>query len=84
MTDEELKKNVDQAMANRPSRHNLQPFRDSSRTRTLRLWLNIIFMVGAVVGLVVYFYSDHEVAKWILLVSLVFKFVELFLRIFKI
>ena len=84
MADEELKKNVDEAMANRPSRHNLKPFRDSSRTRTLRLWLNIIFMVGAIVGLIVYFYADHEAAKWILLVSLVFKFVELFLRIFKI
>lgn len=84
MTDEELRTNVEEAMANRPSRHNLKPFRDSSRTRVLRLWLNIIFMVGAIIGLVVYFYSDHEVAKWILLVSLVFKFVELFLRIFKI
>ncbi len=84
MTDEELEKNVDEAMQNRPRRHNLEPFRDSSRTRTLRLWLNIIFMVGAIAGLIVYFNADHEVAKWILIVSLVFKFVELFLRIFKI
>jgi phage shock protein PspC (stress-responsive transcriptional regulator) len=71
-------------MANRPKRHNLEPFRDSSRTRTLRMWLNIIFMVGAIAGLIVYFKVDHDMAKWILLVSLVFKFVELFLRIFKI
>ena len=84
MTDEEPEKNVDEAMQNRPRRHNLEPFRDSSRTRTLRLWLNIIFMVGAIAGLIVYFNADHEVAKWILIVSLVFKFVELFLRIFKI
>ena len=84
MTDEELEKNVDEAMQNRPRRHNLEPFRDSSRTRTLRLWLNIIFMVGAIAGLIVYFNADHEVAKWILIVSLVFTFVELFLRIFKI
>ncbi|MBR3067669.1 MAG: hypothetical protein K6D55_02215 [Prevotella sp.] len=84
MTDEELQQNVEEAMANRPKRHNLEPFRDSSRTRTLRMWLNIIFMVGAIAGLIVYFKVDHDMAKWILLVSLVFKFVELFLRIFKI
>ena len=84
MTDEELQQNVEEAMANRPKRHNLEPFRDSSRTRTLRVWLNIIFMVGAIAGLIVYFKVDHDMAKWILLVSLVFKFVELFLRIFKI
>lgn len=84
MTDEELQKNVDAAMANRPKRHNLEPFRDSSRTRVLRFWLNVIFMIGAVAGLIVYFNADHDTAKWILVVSLVFKFVELFLRIFKI
>jgi len=84
MTEEEIKQHVDEAMANRPKRHNLEPFRDSSRTRTLRLWLNIIFMVGAIAGLIVYFKVDHDMAKWILIVSLVFKFVELFLRIFKI
>ncbi|MCR4604105.1 MAG: hypothetical protein K5683_11330 [Prevotella sp.] len=84
MTEEEIQKNVDEAMANRPKRHNLEPFRDSARTRTLRLWLNIIFMVGAIAGLIVYFKVDHEMAKWILIVSLIFKFIELFLRIFKI
>ena len=70
MTDEELNKNVEEAMA--------------KRTRVLRLWLNVIFMVGAIAGLIIYFNVDHNMAKWILLVSLVFKFVELFLRIFKI
>ena len=84
MTDEELNKNVEEAMAKRPSRHNLEPFRDSSRTRVLRLWLNVIFMVGAIAGLILYFNVDHIMAKWILLVSLMFKFVELLLRIFKI
>ncbi|MBO4809969.1 MAG: hypothetical protein J5552_00220 [Prevotella sp.] len=84
MTDDDIKRKVDEAMENRPRRHNLEPFRDSSRTRVLRFWLNVIFLVGAISGLIVYFYADHETAKWILLVSLVFKFVELFLRIFKI
>ncbi|MCR4958892.1 MAG: hypothetical protein K6B13_09890 [Prevotella sp.] len=84
MTDEELQKNVDEAMANRPRRHNLEPFRDSSRTRVLRFWLNVIFLIGAIAGLIIYFNVDHDVAKYVLIVSLVFKFVELFLRIFKI
>lgn len=68
-----------------PKRHNLEPFRDSSKTRVLRLWLNIIFMVCAIVGLVVYFYTEEkETAKWIMLSGCVFKFVELALRILKI
>lgn len=68
-----------------PKRHNLEPFRDSSKTRVLRMWLNIIFMVAAVIGLLVYFYTDEkETAKWIMLTGCVFKFVELALRILKI
>ena len=67
-----------------PKRHQLEPFRDSSKTRVLRFWLNIIFMVGAIAGLVLYFYIDREVSKYVLIVSCVFKFVELVLRILKI
>ena len=68
-----------------PKRHNLESFRDSSKTRVLRFWLNIIFLVGAIIGLVVYFYTEEkELAKWILLGSCAFKFVELALRILKI
>lgn len=65
-------------------RHNLEPFRDSSRTRVLRFWLNMIFMAGAIAGLACYFYWNHEVAKWILVVASIFKFIELMLRILKI
>ncbi|MCR5680462.1 MAG: hypothetical protein K6G08_09685 [Prevotella sp.] len=84
MNQEEINKAVEEAMENRPKRHNLEPFRDSTRTRKLRLWLNIIFMVGAIAGLVVYFKADHDTAKYILIVACVFKFVELTLRILKI
>ena len=48
------------------------------------MWLNIIFMIGAVAGLIVYYKADHETAKYILIVACVFKFVELALRILKI
>lgn len=68
-----------------PKRHNLEPFRDSSKTRVVRFWLNIDFLAGATAGLLVYFYTEEkEVSKWILLSSCVFKFVELALRILKI
>lgn len=67
-----------------PKRHNLEPFRDSYKTRTLRLWLNIIFMILAIAGLIVYFYVGPSTGKWILAVGLIFKFIELALRILKI
>lgn len=80
----ETNANGDEQQIPHPKRHQLEPFRDSSRTRVLRFWLNIIFLVGATVGLVTYFYFNHEIAKYILVVSCVFKFVELALRILKI
>ncbi len=67
-----------------PKRHNLEPFRDSSKTRTLRQWLNYLFMIIAIIGLVAYFYSSEQIGFWVLIVALVFKFIELALRIFKI
>lgn len=65
-------------------RHNLEPFTDSSRTRVLRFWLNIIFLIGAVAGLIIYFYSSHYWGTITLIVASVFKFIELALRILKI
>ncbi len=88
MTQEEIQQAAQETAENTQpefkKRHNLEPFRDSTKTRTLRFWLNVIFMIGAIVGLIVYFNGSHETAKWILLVSCVFKFVELALRILKI
>ena len=75
---------VDEAQPEYKKRHNLEPFRDSTKTRKLRLWLNIIFMIGAIAGLIIYFQDNHETAKIVLIVSCVFKFIELALRILKI
>lgn len=82
--EESLLSPEEQSKVEHPKRHNLEPFRDSSKTRVLRFWLNVIFMVGAIAGLIVYFYADLEIAKYILIVASVFKFVELTLRILKI
>lgn len=64
--------------------HNLEPFTDSSRTRVLRFWLNVIFMIGAIAGLTCYYLWSHHWAIIILIAASVFKFVELTLRILKI
>jgi len=63
--------------------HHLQPFRDEGRLRKLRQWLNIFFMLGAIVGLVWYFTADKETGLYIIGGSCLFKFVELALRIAK-
>ena len=50
----------------------------------IRNWLNIIFMLGAIVGLIFYFTHHKETGIYIILVSIVVKFVEASLRMFKV
>lgn len=47
----------------------------------LRNVLNIIFMLLAIIGAAVYYWSDHTTGAIILLVAVVFKIVESALRI---
>lgn len=63
--------------------HHLKPFEDTGRLRCLRQWLNIIFMVGAIVGMIWYVKADHTTAVYIMIGAVVFKFIELTLRIAK-
>ena len=53
-------------------------------TRLIRNILNIIFMLGAVVGLCFYFSGHKESGTYIILVSMVVKFAEASLRMFKV
>lgn len=46
----------------------------------LRNWLNIIFMVGAIVGVLIYFFNDQTVGTIVVLAAMVFKIVESALR----
>lgn len=48
----------------------------------LRNVLNIIFMIGAVIGCAVFYYYDHIVGTIIIFVAMAFKFVECALRLF--
>ena len=67
-----------------PRRHNLEPFRDTGKTRVLRQWLNIIFIIISAVGIGLYFLiDDKQIVLYILIFGCVFKFVELTLRILK-
>lgn len=44
--------------------------------------LNIIFMLGALAGVLIYFLSDQTTGTYIILVAMVFKMVEASLRMF--
>lgn len=47
----------------------------------IRQWLNIIFMLGAVIGVIVYFLADlTTTGTIIILVAMVFKITECILR----
>ena len=53
------------------------------RFAILRQVLNVLFMVGAVAGIIVYFNSSHHIGTVIILISMIFKFVECVLRLLK-
>ena len=52
--------------------------------QVIRNWLNIIFMLGAIVGLIFYFTHHKETGIYIILISMVVKFAEAALRMFKV
>ena len=49
----------------------------------LRNVLNIIFMLGALAGVLVYFYGDQDAGTVVILVSMLFKIVECVFRFMK-
>ena len=69
-----------ESVAQPPRRNHRQP-RVHTRIDYIRQWLNIIFMLGAVVGVIFYFLSDSNTGVIILLTAIVFKFVECVLRV---
>ena len=63
--------------------HNLEPFVDRGRTRKLRQWLNLLFIIGGIVGMAWFTWGDHDTALYIMIAAGVLKFVDLSLRIAK-
>ena len=49
----------------------------------IRNWLNLIFMIGAVIGVIWYLTKDNTVGTYILLIAMCFKIAESSLRMVK-
>ena len=56
---------------------------DEDKYRMLRQILNILFMLGAVIGVIVYFYYGRDLGTIIILVSMAFKLAECVFRLIK-
>ena len=62
-------------------RHRGEDNKKEDRFRTTRQWLNIIFMIGAIAGLVVYLTQPNQnLGTIIVLVAMFFKIIECALR----
>jgi len=64
-------------------RHHRKENDKEDRFRSVRQLLNLIFMIGAVIGVCVYFFHVQTIGTIIILVAMVFKIVECVLRIMK-
>lgn len=51
------------------------------KLRKLRQVLNIIFIIGAIVGVATYYWHDHDLGLYIVLGSMIFKFIEVSIRL---
>ena len=61
--------------------HRMHRHERKDRFLYIRQWLNIIFMLGAVIGVIVYFLADlTTTGTIIILVAMVFKIIECILR----
>lgn len=68
--------------AHRPERHHNRP-KDRGKFFALRNLLNIIFIIGAIVGMIVYFFHDSERGMIIVLGAMAFKMCECVIRLVK-
>jgi len=64
-------------------RHHLTPFKDEGRTYRLRQWMNVVFILTALIGMGVYFLGYKTVGLYIIGFGCVLKFIELTLRLMK-
>lgn len=73
--------NMDTEVSKTP-RHHRRPDEDSSRDRFFktRNVLNILFMLGAIIGILLYLFASHTVGTIVILASMIFKVVECSLR----
>lgn len=62
--------------------HRQQEEVSQDRFLKLRNLLNIIFMIGAAVGVILYFTTNHTIGTIIILIAIVFKIIECCIRFF--
>ncbi|MGN1375449.1 MAG: hypothetical protein ACI4V5_02725 [Prevotella sp.] len=55
----------------------------SGKYMTLRNILNMIFMIGAIVGIIIFYAYSSQIGTIVILTSMVFKFVECIFRFIK-
>ena len=82
LTDNKHDFDLDESEAKRPERHHRRKER-SDRFFMIRNILNIIFMIGAIVGVLVLYFHDKSMGMIIILVSIVFKMFECCLRLIR-
>lgn len=64
------------------AKNNLQLSGNQDKFLKIRNVLNIIFMAGAIVGILLYFYTDRTGGTITILAAMVFKMIESILRFF--
>lgn len=82
MTDDKQNLDLEESAVKRPERHHSRGER-SDRFFMVRNILNIIFMIGAVVGVLVLYFHDKSMGTVIILVSMVFKMAECCFRLIR-
>ena len=51
--------------------------------KVIRNWLNFIFIIGAIIGMLIYYKGDQTTGIYIILGSMIIKFTESALRMIK-
>ncbi|MDD7258447.1 MAG: hypothetical protein PUH24_09325 [Prevotellaceae bacterium] len=74
---------MDRSIDARMRRRRLREDAPENKYRMLRQWLNIIFMLGALIGVGLYFYHDRTAGTIVILVAMIFKIVECVFRLMK-
>ncbi|MDR0186056.1 hypothetical protein ETF27_08030 [Prevotella brunnea] len=74
---------IQNSTASRPQ-HRTRIQKPQDRFLKIRQWLNSIFMLGAIVGVILYIMPQYErLGTIVILASMVFKFFEVILRLFR-
>ena len=82
LTDDRPNLDFEEENVKRPERHHNRRER-SDRFFMIRNILNIIFMIGAIMGVIVLYFHDKTMGIVIILVSMIFKMTECCLRLIR-